>query len=122
MGIYFEIEIFILRCVLDHFISIPIKKIRPKFFVFPIFSTYDPNFIKKWLCLPKIVIMVKFFEIEIFISKYLLNNSELIPIKNKFFEQKFLFLPFFRPKWPKLEFLEFFGRKFFFQKKNRTLF
>ena len=36
----FEIEIFVLKYVLDHSESIPTKKIfRPKIFVFAIFST-----------------------------------------------------------------------------------
>ena len=57
-------------------------------------SAYDPHFSKKWLCQ---VIMGIFFEIDIFVLKYVLDHSESIPTKN-FFDQKFLSLLFFRPK------------------------
>ena len=44
------------------------------------FSTYNPHFLEKGY--PKrIVIMGKFFEVEIFIFKYVLDYSESIPIK-----------------------------------------
>ena len=49
MGIFFfEIEIFVLKYGLDHFKSIPTKKLFwPKIFVFAIFSACDPIFRKK---------------------------------------------------------------------------
>ena len=46
MGIFFEIEIFVLKYVMDHSESIPIKK-SAKNFVFAIFLTCDPIFRKK---------------------------------------------------------------------------
>ena len=62
-------------------------------------SAYDPHFSKKWLCQ---VIMGIFFEIEIFVLKYVLGHSESIPTK-KNFDQNFLSLSFFRPVIPLFE-------------------
>ena len=76
---FFEIEIFVLKYVLDHSETISTKKIfRPKIFVFDIFLTCDPSFwkngyLKSW--------WEKIFEIEIFVLKYVLVHSESIPTK-----------------------------------------
>ena len=96
----FEIEIFIIKCVLDHSKSIPTKKyFRPKFFVSAIFSTYEPQSFEKWLCPLRNVIMGKNFEIQIFILKFILDHSESIPIKN-FCRPKFFVFAIFRPMAP----------------------
>ena len=72
-------------------------------------STYDPHFSKKWLCQ---AIMGIFFEIEIFVLKYVLNHSESIPTKKFFFRPKIFVFAIFWPKMAKNKgFLKIFGRK-----------
>ena len=68
--------------------------------------------------------MGKIFEIKIFILKYGLDHSESIPTK-KPFDQNFLSLPFFHPKWPKIEVFEDFWSNFFsnfFEFTSRTFY
>ena len=60
------------------------KNVRPKFFVFFIFSTYDLHFLKKWLFVKRNSVMEHFFEIKIFILEYVCDHSESILIIKKF--------------------------------------
>ena len=76
-GKKFEIEIVILKCVLDYFESISIKKNN---FVFAIFWFMNPIF-KKPAMPPRKVIRWKSFRNRYFHLKYILNHSESILIK-----------------------------------------
>ena len=166
-AIFFEIEIFILNT----FYTILIRfwsKNSTKNLCLCLFSTYDPHCWKQWLSQEKFI-TVNFFEIKIFLSKWVLDHSKSILIEKnnfnqKFFvcvifrlmtfifqkkwlspekshngiffrnwdfnfeirfkpfwidsdqkniDQQFVSLPFFGPKWPKLEFFENLDRKNF---------
>ena len=97
MGKFFRNRDFHFKTRLEHSESIPIKKIfRLKIFIFAIFSTYEHHFLKKWLC-PQRKVIMGFFEIEVFILRYVLDHSESIPFKKEISTNFFLSWPFSRP-------------------------
>ena len=82
----FEIDIFVLKHVLDHSISIPIKKFFSKNFRF-----FGHQFFEKTaMSQKKIFQREKIFKIDIFVLKHILDHSKSIPTKN-FFSKNFRF-------------------------------
>ena len=93
---FFEIEVSILKYVLYHSESIPIKKIfNQKFLTLPFFQLMTP-FLKKMAMSPEKNQYGIFFEIEIFILKYILEHFESIPIKKS--STKIFYLQFFQTR------------------------
>ena len=110
-GNFFEIEIFILKYILDRSESISmVKKFSSKIFVLSIFSTYDPHFSIKWLCPQRKVIMRNFFRNRDFHFKIPFGRFWIDSDKKL---KKIFFCYFFDQKWPKLEIFEYFWWKFF---------
>ena len=97
-GIFFEIEIFVLKTFWTILNRFGPKKIRPKNFVFAFFRPVN-LFIKKWLCQ---VIIGIFLQNRDFLLKYVLDHSESIP--TKFFLIKIFCLSHFF--WPVTPFFE----------------
>ena len=98
---FYKIKIFILKYVLDHSKSILVKKLDPKFLSLPFFRNVTPYFKKMAVSRGKSK-WDFFFEIEIFILKYVLDHSASIPIQ-KIWPKIFVFAIFFDQNWPKLE-------------------
>ena len=89
MGIFFEIEIFVLKYILDHSESIPTKKFDQKFLP-SIFSTCGLIFRKNGYVSQNGI----FFQVEIFVLKYVLDHFESILTKKNFRPKFFVFAIF----------------------------
>ena len=97
-GIFFEIEIFILKYALNNSESIRIKKSTKDFCICHFFDLWSP-FFEKMAMSPEKIKLGKIFRNRNFHLK-IRSGPFWIDSNNKIFDQNFLSLPFFRSMTP----------------------